>query len=128
MSEPYRRPIANTWWLKNPHYRFFMYRELTAVFVLLFLLVFLLFLGSVAQGPEAYNAFLAGLSSPLSILFHILVLIAACFHSCTFFNLTPKAIVIRKGEEKLPDAFLIAPNYVGWVTVSVIIFLIATWS
>jgi len=128
MSEPYRRPVSNTWWLKNPNYRFFMYRELTAVFVLAFLLVFLWFLASLARGPEAYNAFLQRLSSPWSFLFHTLALIAACFHSSTWFNLTPKAVVVRKGEEKLPDAFLIAPNYVGWLTISVIIFLIATWS
>jgi fumarate reductase subunit C len=128
MSEPYRRPVSNMWWLKNPNYRFFMYRELTAVFVLAFLLVFLWFLASLARGPEAYNAFLQRLSSPWSFLFHTLALIAACFHSSTWFNLTPKAVVVRKGEEKLPDAFLIAPNYVGWLTISVIIFLIATWS
>ena len=128
MSEPYRRPVSNVWWLKNPNYRFFMYRELTAVFVLAFLLVFLWFLASLARGPEAYNAFLQRLSSPWSFLFHTLALIAACFHSSTWFNLTPKAVVVRKGEEKLPDAFLIAPNYVGWLTISVIIFLIATWS
>ena len=128
MSEPYRRPVSNTWWLKKPNYRFFMYRELTAVFILAFLIIFLWFLSSLARGPEAYNAFLQRLSSPWSILFHIVALIAACFHSSTWFNLTPKAVVVRKGEEKLPDAFLIAPNYVGWLTISVIIFLIATWS
>ena len=128
MSEPYRRPVSNTWWLKNPNYRFFMYRELTVVFILAFLIIFLWFLASLARGPEAYNAFLQRLSSPWSFLFHTLALIAACFHSSTWFNLTPKAVVVRKGEEKLPDAFLIAPNYVGWLTISVIIFLIATWS
>jgi len=96
--------------------------------VLAFLLVFLWFLSSLARGPEAYNAFLQRLSSPWSFLFHMVALIAACFHSSTWFNLTPKAVVVRKGEEKLPDAFLIAPNYVGWLTISVIIFLIATWS
>ena len=128
MSEPYRRPVSNTWWLKNPNYRFFMYRELTAVFILAFLIIFLWFLSSLARGPEAYNVFLQRLSSPWSFLFHMVALIAACFHSSTWFNLTPKAVVVRKGEEKLPDAFLIAPNYVGWLTISVIIFLIATWS
>ncbi|MBM4254730.1 MAG: fumarate reductase subunit C [Deltaproteobacteria bacterium] len=129
MSEPYRRPInPSTWWLKNPNYRFVMYRELTSVFIIAFLLIFLWFLCSLARGPEAYNAFLQRLSSPWSFFFHLATLIAACFHSCTFFNLTPKAIVVRKGEEKIADAFLIAPNYVGWLTVSVVIFLIATWS
>jgi len=128
MSEAYRRPVSDTWWLKNPNYRFFMYRELTAVFVLAFLLVFLYFLRQLASGPEAYNAFLRRLSSPWSFIFHTAALVAACFHSSTWFNLTPKAVVVRKGEEKIPDAFLITPNYVGWLTISVIIFLIATWS
>ena len=42
MSEVYRRPVSNTWWLKNRNYRLFMFRELTAVFVLAFLIIFLL--------------------------------------------------------------------------------------
>ena len=128
MSELYRRPVENNWWMKNPNYRFFMYRELTAVVVLAFLIIFLLFLCNLARGPEAYNAFVQRLSSPWSFFFHTVALIAAAFHSSTWFNLVPKAIVVRKGEEKVPDAFLIAPHYVGWLTVSVIIFLIATWS
>jgi len=128
MSELYRRSVSNTWWLKNRNYRLFMFRELTAVFVLAFLIIFLLFLRKLASGPEAYNAFLHRLSSPWSFFFHLAALIAACYHTSTWFNLTPKAVVVRRGEERIHDAFLIAPNYVGWLTISVIIFLIATWS
>ncbi|MGE0825117.1 MAG: fumarate reductase subunit C [Candidatus Binatia bacterium] len=128
MSEPYRRPFSTTWWLKNSHYKLYMCRELTAVFVGIFLIIFLVFLIRLAQGPEAYSSFVASLSSPVSFLFHILAFIAACYHSITWFNLTPKVAVIRRGEERLPDALVIAPNYVGWATISIIILVIATWS
>jgi fumarate reductase subunit C len=128
MSEPYRRAVSKTWWMKNRNCQLFMCRELTAVFIGLFLLIFLLFLVKLAQGPDAYTSFVASLSSPVLLLFHILALVAACYHSITWFNLTPKAVVVRQGEDRLPDAFLIAPNYVGWGTISIIILIIATWS
>jgi fumarate reductase subunit C len=110
--------------MSNPRYKLFMMREATAIFIGAFLLVFLVFLANLAKGPEAYQAFVQRLSSPLWIVFHVIVLAMAMYHSITWFNLTPKAVVLRMGEEKVSPALLIGPNYAGWLGISLLILWI----
>ena len=43
------------------------------------------------------------------------------FHTITWFNLTPRAMVVRIKGKKLPELLIIAPNYVVWLIVSGII-------
>ena len=114
----YVRPIPNTWWLRRGAYVFFMLREITSVFVAAYLVIFLVMIYRLHQGQAAYESFLAALKSPLAILFHVVALGFALFHTCTWFNLTPKALVVRRGEEKLPPAAIVVPNYLAWVVIS----------
>ena len=122
MSEPYRRPIsATTWWLGKRNYVLFMLRELTSVFIAAFLIVYLIQLAQLAQGAEAYTAFLDRLASPGWIVFHLLVLVAALYHTITSFSLTPKLIVVPLGEERVPAVVLVGSGYVAWLVISAII-------
>ena len=52
---------------------------------------------------------------------HVLALGFSVMHTVTWFNATGKAIPIRRGEERFPDALLAAPNYVAWVLVSALV-------
>ena len=61
--------------------------------------------------------------SPLAILFHVVGLAFALLHTITWFNLTPKAMAVWKGEERLPPAMMIVPNYIAWIVVSGVV----TW-
>lgn len=125
MSEPYHRPIsASTWWLGKRNYVLFMLRELTSVFIAVFLVVFLVQLAELAQGPEAYAAAATRLASPGWIVFHLLVLAAALYHSITWFNLTPQVIIVRRGEERVPPVVIAGSHYLAWLVVSVVILLI----
>jgi fumarate reductase subunit C len=98
-----------------------MLRELTSVFVAAFLVFYLVQLSQLAQGTEAYAAFLGRRSSFGWILFHILVLIAALYHSVTWFNLTAKVMVVHRGEEKIPPVLIAGPQYAAWLVISVVI-------
>ena len=125
MSEPYHRPIsASTWWLAKRNYVLFMLRELTSVFIGVFLVVFLIQLAELAEGAEAYAAAAARLASPGWIVFHLLVLAAALYHSITWFNLTPQVIIVRRGEERVPPVVIAGSHYLAWLVVSVVILLI----
>lgn len=124
MREPYRRPMSPTWWLNKRNYLLFMLRELTVIFIAAFLVLYLVQLARLAQGAEAYAAFLRQRSSFGWILFHILALIAALYHSITWFNLTPKVLVVRRGEEKIPATLIAGPHYVAWLAISVVILWI----
>ncbi len=119
--KPYIRPMPVTWWLQRSSYLLFMLRELSSVFVAGYVVLFLMMLRRLAQGPAEYEAFMAALRSPLAILFHVVALAFALLHTITWFNLTPKAMAVWRGEERLPAAMMIIPNYVGWVVVSGVI-------
>ncbi|HJY83081.1 MAG TPA: fumarate reductase subunit C [Candidatus Binatia bacterium] len=124
MREPYRRPISLTWWLHKRNYLLFMLRELTVVFVAAFLIFYLVQLSHLAKGPESYAAFLGQRSSFGWILFQILALIAALYHSVTWFNLTPKVMVVHRGEEKISPVLIAGPHYAAWLAISVVILWI----
>ncbi len=113
------RPFPKDWFIRTRTYRRFMVRELTSVFMggyLVFLLVWLYHLG---QGPEQFQALLMNLRQPVSVALHVLALAAALYHSITWFNLTPTAMPLRLGEERLPNAVVaIAMGYAPWLLLS----------
>jgi fumarate reductase subunit C len=121
MRKPYRRSMSPTWWLNKRNYLLFMLRELTSVFIAVFLALYLVQLAQLARGPEAYAASLERLASPGWIVFHLLALVAALYHSITWFNLLPQVMVVRRGEERIPPVFIAGPNYVAWLAISVVI-------
>ena len=118
---PYVRPMPATWWLQRKPYLIFMLRELSSVFVAAYLVLFLVMIRRLAQGPAAYESFLESLKAPLAIFFHIVALAFALLHTITWFNLTPQALPLRLGEKRVSPGLIIAPNYVAWMVVSAII-------
>jgi len=119
--KPYIRPMPATWWLKRSPYLLFMIRELTSVFVAAYVVIFLMMIRSLNEGQAAYEACLAELESPLAISFHVVALAFAVFHTVTWFHLTPKAMAVRIGEERVKPALIIAPNYVAWAVLSAMV-------
>ena len=127
--KPYERAVpadwwlrrSPPWWLRRRPYVLFMLRELTAVFVGAYVVIFLVMIRRLNEGRAAYEAFMASLKSPLAILFHVVALAFALFHTITWFHLTPKAMAVRIGEERVKPAMIIAPNYVAWAVVSAIV-------
>ena len=115
------RPMPSLWYLRRRPYLLFMLREFTSLFNALYAVFLLLLLHRLGQGRENHEAFLRLLASPGMIPLHVLALGFSVMHTVTWFNATGKAIPIRRGEERLPDALLAAPNYVAWVLVSVLV-------
>jgi fumarate reductase subunit C len=115
-----------TWWLKRGPYILFIARELSSVFVAAYALVLLVGIHRLRQGEAAWSAFAEWLRSPLAIAFHVVALGAALLHSVTFFNLSPRALVVRLGEWRAPDWMVAGAHYAGWVAVSAVLaFLVA---
>ena len=127
MSKPYVRPIPWTWWNQNTAYRMFMLRELSSCFVALFVLEMLCLVASMPDGDTAARAehvkdFIASMNSGPMIVFHVVALAFALLHSITWFNLTPKVLVLRIGEDRLPDFVVAGGHYVLWFVVSAVIW------
>jgi len=121
---PFVRPVPTTWWLKRRVYFLFILRELTSVFIAVFLILFLILLYQLSLGRQAYESFLGFLASPGMIAFHVVVLIAALYHTLTWFALLPNIVVIRIGEYQVPSKLIVGANYVAWIAVSGLIVVI----
>ena len=117
----YHRPVSNIWWLKRKPYILFMIRELTSVFVAGYCIFLLVLVYKLTQGAEAYDNLMTILKSPSSVALHLVTLSFVLYHTITWFNLTPKILVLYRGEERIPQGLVAGVFYAGWVVVSVII-------
>lgn len=117
----YRVRMPIFWWThKWPHFRFIL-RELTSLSVAFYVFMLLLQIRAISQGPEAYMQFSAWLQSPISIALHSIALVFVLFHSITWFNLAPKAMVIRMGKIRIAGQIIAAMNYIAWGVVSIVV-------
>ena len=108
------------WWTKKWSHVRFILRELTSFGVAFFAIIIILNVQSMNQGPEAYNNFQAWLRSPLAIILHSVAFVLVLYHSVTWFNLAPKAMVIKLGKHKVPGYIISGMNYAAWIVLSVI--------
>ena len=111
----YRRRVSVWWWLQNRSYAGFVLRELTSVFVAFFAVIYLWQLRALVQGPEAYARFLTRLGTPLFLALNGVAFLFVLFHAITWFNLAPKAMVVRFSGKRLPDWVIVSLNYGAWL-------------
>ena len=122
MSNRYHPTQPWNWFLKRPAYVKFMVRELTAVVIGLYLVYLLCILATVGSSEAAFIELSAGLTSLTSRLLHAIALAAALFHSITWFNLTPKAMPVYRGEYRLADPLVaFGMGYLPWIVVTILI-------
>lgn len=114
----YRARMPIFWWVRKWTHIRFITRELTSVFVAFYAIELLFLLRTLTLGQEAYDAFLAWLQTPLALGLNTIALLMILYHSITWFNLAPKALVIRVGEVRIPPVAIAGLNYAGWVVVS----------
>ena len=84
----------NGWWKRDPYFIRYMAREVTAIFVAAYAVVLLVGLVRLSQGEAAYNAWLQALQTPLSLVFHLVVLAVFCYHTWSWFSIMPKTMPI----------------------------------
>ena len=89
--QPYVRSM-NGWWRRDAYYMRYMAREVTAVFVAAYAVVLLVGLVRLGQGEAAYDGWLQALKTPLSLVFHLVVLAVFCYHTWSWFSIMPKTM------------------------------------
>jgi fumarate reductase subunit C len=112
------------WWLKHPKYFLFMMRELSSVFIAIFLIVLLIQIAQLLRGPAAYSAFVQKLSAPGWIIFHIVAFLFALYHSVTWFEAAAKIVVIRRGEHRVPPEAVAGAGFSAWGVLSLVILVL----
>ena len=118
------------WWLKHPKHFLFMMRELSSVFIAIFLVVFLIQIAQLLRGPAAYSAFVQKLRAPGWIIFHIVAFLFALYHSVTWFEAAAKIVVIRRGEHRVPPQAVAGAGFSAWGVLSLVILVLVLllWS
>lgn len=121
----HRTRVSTLWWSRKWPYLKFMLRELSSVFVAFYVVILLLQLHALRGGPETYQEFQIWLKNPLLVMLNAISFLFVVFHAVTWFNLTPKAMVVRFRGRRLPNPLVAAPNYAAWLAVSaLIVFLL----
>jgi fumarate reductase subunit C len=122
----YRTRVSTYWWSRRWTYLKFILRELSSIFVAYFVLLLLLHLGALWKGEASYVGLQAWLRRPSVIALSGVSFLFVLFHTITWFNLAPKALPVRLGGKRVPDAVIAAPNYLVWLAVSAgIVWLVA---
>jgi fumarate reductase subunit C len=123
----YRPPISTYWWLGKWAYIKFILRELSSVAVAWTVALTIYQISALIRGPEAYAHFQQQMTSPL-IVINIVAFAFLLLHSITWFNLAPKAMVVRVGGRRVPAALISGPQFLAWFGVSAIIIAIVVMS
>jgi len=122
---PYVRAETWRWIFRHPRYLRYMARECSCLFIGGYTLLLVAGLKSLSEGRAAYEAFIEGLRGPASIVFHLVALGFAMYHSATWFNLTPKALPVQVGEAFVPDGVISGAHYAAWAVLSLAVLHLA---
>jgi fumarate reductase subunit C len=122
---PYIRKVKRSWWLGQRRYVVYMVRELTSLFVGLYCALLVVGLFRLSQGAAAWDGFLAAISSPPGVLFQLICMAFAAYHSITWFALTPKAMPLVMHGERVSDRTIVGLHYGAWAMVSLVVLLAA---
>jgi fumarate reductase subunit C len=108
------------WWLRRRSYVVFVLRELSSVFVAWFVVYLLLLVNAVSSGSDAYKLFLNWSARPWVLAVNTIALLFVLLHAVTWFNLAPKAIVVRVRDWRVPPALILGLHYLLWALLSAI--------
>lgn len=120
-----RTRTSTWWWLGKWAYLRFILRELSSVAVAWIVAYLVLLVRAIAQGPVAYETFVAEARAPFVLGANLVALAFVVFHAVTWFDLAPKAMVVRIGGRPVPGLAVALAHYALWGAVSVALVRIA---
>jgi len=124
----YVRPMAG-WWRRNPHYRAYMLREASSLFVAAYALVLLSGLARLLQGRDAFEAWREALATPWAVAFHLVALAFFVCHAWTWFAVMPKTMpLLRIGDRRIADRSIVAAGAAAALIASSALFAIVWWT
>lgn len=123
----HRTRMSTWWWMKKGAYLVFILRELSSAFIAWFVVFTLLQVRALSQGGAGWNDFLAWARHPLVLLLNLVSLFFVVFHAATWFNLAPKAMVLRVRGRRVPAKWILIANLAAWAGFSLLVALIVLW-
>ena len=128
-AAPVRRPYRRTmqgWWKRDPFFVRYMAREMTAFAVAAYAVILGVGAVRLAQGEAAWNGWLEALRSPLSIVLHLVLLVAMVVHAKSWFEIMPKTMpMIHLGGKRLDGRTITRAGWAAAVVASVLVLALA---
>lgn len=116
----YVRPIQFDWWLTKKGYIIFIVRELVSGGLAAYAFLLLVLMRQARSMPDFRN-FLDILKSPPAMMLHLVFLVCALINTVLTFGVAPRILVVRRGEDKVPDHFIAGAHFAGWIAASLVI-------
>jgi fumarate reductase subunit C len=120
----YQPKVSRLWWLRRRSYTLFVLRELSSLFVGWFVVFLLLLIQAVGQGEADYQRFLDWAANPLVLLLNLVALAFVTLHAVTWFNLAPKAMVVKVRGQRVPPRMIAMSQFGGWAFVSLVLAVV----
>ena len=113
----YRPQLPRGWWLRQRHYLLYIVREFTALPMALWLIWLLFEIQRASSGPKGYYP----PASAAFIVFSVIVLGFALYHSYTFLSLAGVIINLRLAGRQVPPRLIVLSMFGLWLVASIVI-------
>ena len=118
----------DAWWRRDPFFMRYMVREATALAVLAYAIVLAVGVVRLAQGEAAWNGWLQALRSPVSLVFHLVLLVAMIVHAKSWFEIMPKTMpMLFVGGRRLAAERITRTGWALAALASVVLLALAWW-
>jgi fumarate reductase subunit C len=116
-SREYRWRMPQNWWTRNAHYFWYIVREFTALPLALWLLWFLVEIQRASAGPATYQPH----SSLGFVIFSVICLGFALYHSITFLSLAGVIIHFKLFDKPVSSRLIVLSQFAMWALASIVI-------
>jgi fumarate reductase subunit C len=117
---PYRQPF--TWWLRSRGSTLYMVRELTALPIAVWWVLFLVEVTRLGAGAGGYRPL-----EPWFVVVSVICLVAALWHTFTFLSLAGLIMRIPLGDRTVPGKVIVRAAFGGFVVVTAVIAALLVW-
>jgi fumarate reductase subunit C len=124
--KPYVRPISKTsWFMQQAEYKSYMLHEISSFFVAIYSVILIFGLFRLSQGQAAWEGWVAGVTSPLGVVFHLIAFAFSVIHTTAWFTAVPQALRIQRGESFVPGKLIVGAHYGGLAAFSLFMLILA---
>ena len=109
--------MPRAWWTRRGRYFWYIVREFTSLPLALWLLWFLVEIRRAQDGPAGYHPH----SSTGFVVFSVIVLLFALYHSVTFLSLAGKILHFNVADRPIPSNLIVLSQFGLWAAASVVV-------
>ena len=113
----YRPRMATNWWTRKRNYFLYVVREFTSLPLAIWLLWFLYEVQRAQRGPSGYYP----PGSTAFVVFSVIVLLFALYHSITFLSLAGSILHFRMLDRPVPSRIVVLAQFGIWAVASAVI-------